>query len=74
MSNRYEICDYHKAGAKVRKYTIILRLLLQLVHANVVDTSVVFPHKLGLPFKRALRTLTSEFLQRIIQEDGMYDF
>lgn len=43
---------------------------LKLVHKNVIDTSVVFPHKLGPPFKRALRNLMSEYLQRIIQEDA----
>lgn len=42
---------------------------LKLVHRKVVDTSVVFPHKLGLPYKRALRMLMSEHLQKIIQED-----
>ena len=44
----------------------------QLIHTCVVDTSVVFPHKMGPPLKRALRNLTSEYLHRIIQEDGMY--
>lgn len=43
---------------------------LKLVHACVVDTSVVFPHKAGPPLKRALRNLMSEYLQKIIQEDG----
>lgn len=43
---------------------------LKLIHKNVVDTTVVFPHKMGPPFKRALRNLMSEFLQKIIQEDG----
>ena len=42
---------------------------LKLVHTNVIDTSVVFPHKMGPPYKRALRNLMSEFLQKIIQED-----
>lgn len=42
---------------------------LKLVHKKVIDTSVVFPHKLGLPYKRALRNLMSEHLQKIIQED-----
>ena len=27
-------------------------LQLKLIHNTVVDTSVVFPHKLGLPYKR----------------------
>lgn len=43
---------------------------LKLVHSCVVDTSVVFPHKAGPPLKRALRNLMSEYLQKIIQEDG----
>ena len=41
--------------------------VLKLVHSKVVDTSVVFPHKLGPPLKRALRTLAAEYLKRIIQ-------
>ena len=42
---------------------------LKLIHTNVIDTSVVFPHKMGPPYKRALRNLMSEHLQKIIQED-----
>ena len=42
---------------------------LKLIHKKVIDTSVVFPHKLGPPLKRALKNLMSEHLQRIIQED-----
>ncbi|KAF8768269.1 RNA exonuclease 1 homolog [Argiope bruennichi] len=42
---------------------------LKIFHKTVVDTSVVFPHKMGLPFKRALRTLTVEKLNKIIQND-----
>ncbi|XP_065317091.1 uncharacterized protein LOC135925639 isoform X2 [Gordionus sp. m RMFG-2023] len=42
---------------------------LELVHNNIVDTALVFPHRLGLPFKRALRTLSTEILKKIIQED-----
>ncbi|XP_015284803.1 PREDICTED: RNA exonuclease 1 homolog [Gekko japonicus] len=41
---------------------------LQLLHDTVVDTSVVFPHRLGLPYKRALRTLMADYLKRIIQD------
>jgi len=40
---------------------------LKLIHSTVVDTSVVFPHKMGPPFKRALKTLAAEQIQRIIQ-------
>ena len=43
---------------------------LKMIHRNVIDTSVVFPHKMGPPIKRALRNLMFEYLQIIIQEDG----
>ncbi|XP_018320896.1 RNA exonuclease 1 homolog [Agrilus planipennis] len=42
---------------------------LKIIHNTIVDTSVLFPHKLGLPHKRALRVLASEYLQKIIQND-----
>ncbi|KAH1002418.1 hypothetical protein HUJ04_008506 [Dendroctonus ponderosae] len=42
---------------------------LKIVHENIIDTSVMFPHKMGLPHKRALRGLASEYLQKIIQND-----
>ncbi len=45
---------------------------LKMTHATVVDTSVVFPHKMGPPYKRALRMLAAELLMRIIQNDGAY--
>ncbi|XP_074834393.1 RNA exonuclease 1 homolog [Carettochelys insculpta] len=41
---------------------------LKLIHSTVVDTAVVFPHRLGLPYKRALRTLMADYLKRIIQD------
>ncbi|XP_032821901.2 RNA exonuclease 1 homolog isoform X1 [Petromyzon marinus] len=42
---------------------------LKIIHSTVVDTAVVFPHRMGSPYKRALRTLMAEHLQRIIQND-----
>ncbi|XP_056376826.1 RNA exonuclease 1 homolog isoform X2 [Hyla sarda] len=42
---------------------------LKLIHDTVVDTSIVFPHRLGLPYKRALRSLIADHLRRIIQDD-----
>lgn len=45
---------------------------LKLIHDLVVDTSILFPHKMGPPKKRALKTLCIENLKRIIQEDGGY--
>lgn len=43
---------------------------LKLFHDQVVDTSVVFPHRLGPPLKRPLRDLVAENLMKIIQDDG----
>ncbi|PSN34218.1 hypothetical protein C0J52_13128 [Blattella germanica] len=43
-------------------------MVLKLIHSAVVDTSVVFPHKMGPPKKRALKTLCWEHLNKIIQE------
>lgn len=45
---------------------------LKLIHQTVIDTAAVFPHRRGLPYRRALRTLAAEFLQLIIQNDGNY--
>ncbi|XP_067617441.1 RNA exonuclease 1 homolog [Eurosta solidaginis] len=42
---------------------------LKIIHSVVVDTSVLFPHKMGPPKKRALKTLCVENLKRIIQEN-----
>ncbi|XP_075057775.1 RNA exonuclease 1 homolog [Mixophyes fleayi] len=41
---------------------------LKLIHPTVVDTAIVFPHRLGLPYKRALRSLMADHLKRIIQD------
>ena len=49
---------------------ILLWFSFQMIHNNVIDTSVVFPHKLGPPHKRALRTLMADFLKKLIQQDG----
>lgn len=46
---------------------------LKLIHDTVVDTSIMFPHRNGYPQKRALRNLCSEYLRKIIQNDGKYD-
>lgn len=43
---------------------------LKLIHDVVVDTSVLYPHKMGPPKKRALKTLCIENLKKIIQENG----
>ncbi|XP_053555969.1 RNA exonuclease 1 homolog [Bombina bombina] len=44
-------------------------IALKLIHDTVVDTSVVFPHRLGLPHRRSLRNLMADCLRRIIQDN-----
>lgn len=43
---------------------------LKMIHDVVVDTSILYPHKMGLPKKKALKTLCIDNLKKIIQEDG----
>jgi len=40
---------------------------LRMIHGVVLDTSTVFPHFYGLPFRRSLRSLVSSYLKREIQ-------
>lgn len=42
---------------------------LKLIHDTVVDTSLVFPHRRGPPYKRALKTLCNEYLSKNIQNN-----
>ncbi|XP_041525193.1 RNA exonuclease 1 homolog isoform X2 [Microtus oregoni] len=44
-------------------------LALKVIHGTVVDTSVLFPHRLGLPYKRSLRNLMADYLRQIIQDN-----
>lgn len=46
---------------------------LKIFHKKFIDTAYLFPHKRGLPYKRALRTLMVENLKLIIQEDAGHD-
>jgi len=46
---------------------------LKIFHKKFIDTAQLFPHKRGLPYKRALRTLMVENLRVIIQEDAGHD-
>lgn len=47
-------------------------IALRLIHTRVVDTSLIFTHKRGLPHKRSLRSLTLDQLGLDIQ-DGEHD-
>lgn len=42
---------------------------LKIFHKRVVDTTYLFPHKQGLPYKRALKNLASDYLKKIIQNN-----
>ncbi|XDB52970.1 hypothetical protein ABFV05_006586, partial [Capra hircus] len=37
---------------------------------HIVDTTVLFPHPLGLPHRRSLKGLVADYLQRVIQDEG----
>ena len=43
---------------------------LKLLHTRIVDTSLLYPHRLGLPYRVKLRTLAAEHLNRNIQESA----
>ena len=40
---------------------------LKIIHANVIDTCALYPHKRGAPYRNALRYLTEQYLGRKIQ-------
>lgn len=46
---------------------------LKMVHYNVVDTSIIYPHKYGPPYKWGLKFLSEQHLQRIIQSEEGHD-
>ncbi|XP_073832354.1 RNA exonuclease prage isoform X1 [Musca autumnalis] len=41
--------------------------VLRLVHKTIVDTSLIFSHSTGYPYRRSLKNLTKSFLKRDIQ-------
>ncbi|KAF2102740.1 hypothetical protein NA57DRAFT_63573 [Rhizodiscina lignyota] len=43
---------------------------IRLIHPTIVDTVFLFPHPRGLPYRNALRNLTSQHLGRSIQVAG----
>lgn len=46
--------------------------VLRVLHGRVLDTSVMYPHPRGPPYKSALKVLCRKFLKRSIQ-DGSHD-
>ncbi|XP_055389566.1 uncharacterized protein LOC129618689 isoform X2 [Condylostylus longicornis] len=43
---------------------------LKILHTNIIDTSITFPHVNGFPYRRSLKTLTKYYLNRDIQNGG----
>ncbi|KAF6207007.1 hypothetical protein GE061_018244 [Apolygus lucorum] len=43
---------------------------LRMVHTTVVDTAIIFPHILGPPYRRPLKSLVYQLLKRDIQRDS----
>jgi RNA exonuclease 1 len=41
---------------------------LKLIHSTIIDTSIVFPHYFGLPYRRSLKSLVKSYLKRDIQK------
>ena len=60
------LCSYMAYGWYVHCCVYIVS---QIIHSQVVDTAIVFPHRMGLPYKRALKTLAKEYLHKFIQND-----
>ena len=48
----------------------IIYFFLQLVHMTVIDTSLVFPHYYGMPFRRSLKSIVHSYLKREIQAEN----
>lgn len=44
-------------------------MVFQLIHDTVVDTSIVFPHARGPPFKKGLKKLALDILEKDIQKE-----
>lgn len=49
---------------------------LRIIHSNIIDTAVLFPHYLGFPYRRSLKSLVASYLQKSIQtsHDGHDSF
>lgn len=45
---------------------------LKIIHGNILDVSILYPHEKGLPFKYSLKYLASKILRQSIQ-DSQHD-
>ncbi|TIA76119.1 hypothetical protein E3P77_00042 [Wallemia ichthyophaga] len=41
---------------------------LRIVHSNILDTAILYPHPAGLPFRNSLRNLAADVLKKFIQD------
>lgn len=46
--------------------------VMKIRHPNIIDTSIIFEHPRGPPFKSSLKYITSKYLEKTIQE-GSHD-
>ncbi|RKF71332.1 RNA exonuclease 3 [Golovinomyces cichoracearum] len=42
---------------------------VRIIHPTVIDTALLFPHKLGLPYRNSLKALAFKYLKRVIQKE-----
>ena len=68
---RLDISNFTQRISIIPASLVIFSHCLRFLN-KVVDTSVVFPHLLGPPYKRALRNLMAEHLKKIIQDSGKF--
>lgn len=71
---------YEKLSSCLSSETIIIghglendMKVLRIAHERIIDTSVLFPHPNGLPYRHSLRVLCSQHLQRLIQTGNGHD-
>lgn len=43
---------------------------LRMIHTSVVDTAIIFPHIMGPPYRRSLKSLVYQILKRDIQRES----
>lgn len=41
---------------------------LRIIHHNILDTAILFPHPAGMPFRNSLRNLAADVLKKFIQD------
>ena len=44
--------------------------VLRVIHTRIADTSLLYPHPRGLPYRRSLKDVTQAYLGRLIQQES----